>query len=608
MTFSLRSYAVPLALLGVMLVLMFASSTNDAAIMDELAHVPAAYSYIFLKDARLNPEHPPLIKDIAALPLIGQGFFFPTDTKAWREDINGQWTQGATFLYEAGNDPAKILRIMRLPMMLLAVLLGWMLWLFSRRHFGERVAFLATFLYAFSPTFIAHARFVTTDLGAAVAFFIGIVAFVRFLGEPNGRNIVLAGLAFGIAELLKFSLILLIPIYGILLVAWAVTRVQLSWGGRIKIFLGLVLKTALIILIGVALIWFVYLWHVWNYPAERELRDATHLLGSFQSHAVADIALEFIQTPLLRPLGQYLLGLFMVLQRAAGGNTQYFLGEVSNGGDAWYFPLLYLLKEPLALHVLTLIAIAFATARVFGAKKKSLTAVLAWVRDHFIEFASIAFIAVYWTSSIISPLNIGVRHVLPTFPFIFLLVARQVVAWLRSWRTSDVASWWDWLRRIYEIYIASLPRYLLVSALVLWQASSVLAAFPYYLSYFNEAGGGLENGYQIAVDSNYDWGQDLRRLGDYVRANNISEIGLFYFGGGSPRHELGDRFRMWWPAQGPPKDGGWYAISATFQMGAFGPAVRGFVKNPQDSFDWLKTYEPVARAGTSIFIYHLPPR
>ncbi|OHA09501.1 MAG: hypothetical protein A3A44_02970 [Candidatus Sungbacteria bacterium RIFCSPLOWO2_01_FULL_60_25] len=595
-------------LMGIMLVLMFASSLGDAAIMDELAHIPAAYSYVFLKDARLNPEHPPLIKDIAALPLIGQDLNFPTDIKAWQYDVNGQWDQGATFLYEAGNDPARILKLMRLPMMLLAVLFGWMIWLFSRRHFGERVAFLATFLYAFSPTFITHARFVTTDLGAAVAFFIGIVAFVRFLGEPNAKNILLAGLAFGAAELLKFSLILLIPIYGVLLVAWAMVRVEISWGERAKTFLGLVLKTALIILIGLALIWLVYLWHVWNYPVERELRDAAYLLGSFQPRAVADIVPWLIQYPLLRPLGQYFLGLLMVLQRAAGGNTQYFLGEVSNLGTWNYFPILYLLKEPLALHILTLIAAAFSITRVLRAKTKSVTAALVWVRDHFIEFASIAFIAIYWTSSITSPLNIGVRHVLPTFPFIFILVAREIVAWLRSWPASDVVSWWDWLRRVYEIYIASLPRYLLAGALVLWQASSVLAAFPYYLSYYNEAGGGLMNGYQIAVDSNYDWGQDLRRLGDYVRENNTPEIGLFYFGGGSPARELGDRFRMWWPVEGQPKDGGWYAISATFQMGAFGPAVRGFVKNPQDSFDWLKAFEPVARAGTSIFIYHLPPR
>ncbi|MBI4133879.1 MAG: hypothetical protein HY475_00485 [Candidatus Terrybacteria bacterium] len=339
---------------------------------------------------------------------------------------------------------------------------------------------------------------------------------------------------------------------------------------------------------------------------ERELRDATYLLGSFQPHAVADIVPWLIQQPVLRPLGQYFLGLFMVLQRAAGGNTQYFLGEVSNLGTWDYFPILYLVKEPLALHILTLIAVLFATVRVARAKRRTLDAVLAWVRDHFIEFASMVFIAVYWASSITSPLNIGVRHVLPTFPFIFLLVSRQVVAWLRSWRTSDVTSWWDWLHRIYEIYIASLPRYLLASALVLWQASSVFTAFPYYLSYYNEAGGGILDGYQIAVDSNYDWGQDLRRLGDYVRANDIPEIGLFYFGGGSPAHELGERFRMWWPAQGQPENGGWYAISATFQMGAFGPAVRGFVKNPQDSFEWLRAFEPVARAGTSIFIYHLP--
>ena len=106
-----------LAILAVMAGLMYFSALNDSAIMDELAHIPAGYSYLTQKDYRLNPEHPPLIKDLAALPLLFQKINFPTDTKAWQEDINGQWTQGAVFLYETGNDADKILFWMRLPML-----------------------------------------------------------------------------------------------------------------------------------------------------------------------------------------------------------------------------------------------------------------------------------------------------------------------------------------------------------------------------------------------------------------------------------------------------------------------------------------------------------
>ena len=601
-----RSALFPAVLLGLMLALMFASSWNDSAIIDELAHIPAGYSYVFLRDARLNPEHPPLIKDLAALPLVFLRQNFPTDVPSWRDDVNGQWTQGAIFLYEAGNDPDQILRLMRLPMMLLAVLFGALLWRWANRHFGTKTAHLALFFYAFSPTFLAHSRFVTTDLAAAFAFFLGVTAFVRFLREPSPKNIVLAGLAFGTAQLLKFSLILLIPIYGVLAVAWAFSKVQYSWRERFSIFLEIIGKTFFIVAVTLALSWLVYLWHVWNYPADRQYRDAEFILGSFRFRSWVAFDLWLIQSEWLRPLGQYFLGLFMVLQRAAGGNTQYFLGEVSAAGSRLYFPLLYLLKEPLAYHILSVIALFFGLRRVARAGVKSLTAILSWIRDHFLEFASLAFVVIYWLSSLSSTLNIGVRHVLPTFPFLYVLVSREIISWLRSWENDDVANWRQWLSRIYQIYIASFPRYMFTAALLLWMALSIGTAFPYFLSYYNELGGGMENGYRVGVDSNYDWGQDLRRLVDFVDVNGIQKIAVDYFGGGSPRYYLGDTFEPWNSAKGYPPSGGWFAVSATFQMGGYGIPAKDFERRPEDSYEWLKLFRPVARAGTSIFIYQLP--
>lgn len=627
------TYRVPLVLLGLMLVLMLASSWNDSAIIDELAHIPAGYSYVYLRDYRLNPEHPPLIKDLAALPLAFSNVHFPTDVQSWRDDINGQWTQGAIFLYESGNDPDSILRLMRLPMMLLAVLFGWLIWRWTESRFGRASAHLTLFFYALSPTFIAHSRFVTTDLAAAFGFFIGLAAFLNFLERPTPRNILIAGLAFGAAQLLKFSLILLVPVYGILLVAWAVSRTEFPWRERLTVFLRLAAKTMAIALVAVALIWVVYAYHVWNYPAERQSADAEFLLGSFGWRPAAAFDHWLNQGGITRPLGQYLLGLLMVLQRAAGGNTQYFLGEVSAAGDWRYFPILYLLKEPLAFHILSAVGLFFALRRVLGARRKSLSVLLTWMRDNFAVASALVFIAVYWLSSVTSPLNIGVRHVLPTFPFIYALVSREVVAWLRSWPAGAVETWWEALKRLFHIFIAPLPRYLFVGVLLLWMAAGMLAAFPFYLSYYNElaplavravragaAGGSLplvgrgsvDTGYLIAVDSNYDWGQDLRRLAEFVEANGIQTIAVDYFGGGSPRHYLGDPpaggFEPWWSAKGYPPEGGWFAVSATFQMGAYGAPVKGFIRRPEDSYAWLKPFRPVARAGKSIFIYHLPKR
>src|SRR3989344_4672661 len=112
-------------LLALMFALMFFSAWNESATMDELAHIPAGYSYLTQRDYRLNPEHPPLIKDLAAFPLLFLDLNFPTNSKAWAEDINGQWDMGRIFFYESGNNPGSILFWSRLPLMFLALLLGW---------------------------------------------------------------------------------------------------------------------------------------------------------------------------------------------------------------------------------------------------------------------------------------------------------------------------------------------------------------------------------------------------------------------------------------------------------------------------------------------------
>src|SRR3990167_369112 len=113
-------------LLALMFALMFFSAWNESATMDELAHIPAGYSYLSQKDYRLNPEHPPLIKDLAALPLLFLDIKFPTDHPSWKNDVNGQWSFGSVFLYESGNDADKIIRLARLPIMFFTVLFGWL--------------------------------------------------------------------------------------------------------------------------------------------------------------------------------------------------------------------------------------------------------------------------------------------------------------------------------------------------------------------------------------------------------------------------------------------------------------------------------------------------
>ena len=216
-----------LVMIAIMAALAYATTWNNSPIYDETAHIGAGYSYLTKRDMRLNPEHPPLVKDLAALPLLFLDLNFPTDTDAWQNQLNGQWDQGGNFIFEFGNNPESIVRAARLPIVLFAVITALFLFFWARSMYGNKVALLATFFFAFSPTVIAHSGFVTTDIAATLGFLAGIATFVRTLQKPTRKNLVLTRIVFGLAQLLKFSLFLLVPFYVLLAVVGVVSRGEL---------------------------------------------------------------------------------------------------------------------------------------------------------------------------------------------------------------------------------------------------------------------------------------------------------------------------------------------------------------------------------------------
>ncbi len=608
-------------LLGLMFILLFTSAWGDSATMDELAHIPSGYSYLTEQDYRLNPEHPPLIKDLSAIPLMFLDLNFPTDSYAWTNMLNGQWDMGRIFLYESGNDADQILRFSRFPIILLTILFGWMFFKWTSSLYGNKVGLLALFFFVFSPTFLAHSKYVTTDLGAAFGFFIGIASFVNFLQKGSYKSLFLAGFALGIAQLLKFSLAMLAPLY----IIWGLLWVFLSnyenlaglhrsaVGKYIKESFVMLFKVALIGAVCIAVIFPVYLFHIWNYPIERQLADTVEILEGFRFQPLADFVIWLSNMPILRAVGHYLLGILMVLWRAAGGNTAYFLGELNNVGWWYYFPVLYLFKEHLAFHILTVAALLFGVKNIrknrepgFG---KQIKASFNWMRENIAITIGITFIAIYWLQAVTSPLNIGVRHVMPTFPFIYLFVSRQIIRWINKYSPETPVGFLDYVKEFYKLYIKPIKKGFLVCLLLIWMFLSAIISFPHYIPYYNALGGGTENGYKMAVDSNYDWGQDLKRLKTWTDENLAvdEKIAIDYFGGGDLKYYFKDKYEPWWSAKGTlekredaPK---WFAVSISFLQSTYGETTKGFTVKPEDKYDWMKGREPVARAGKSIFIY-----
>ncbi|MDO8470516.1 MAG: glycosyltransferase family 39 protein [bacterium] len=574
--------------------LAFLSMAQDSLTFDELAHIGAGYSYLTHQDYRLNPEHPPLWKDAAAVPLLFLNLKFPDQSDWWTQQDSAPawWVQfnfGKELLYGSGNNPSQIIFWSRVPMILILLCLAWFLFRWGKELGGAWVGLGTLFLIAFSPTFLAQGRLVTNDVAAALGAAVSMYYWLQFLRDPKKENVVKAGLAFGFAMLMKFTLLLLAPTFVIMTFLYAFLNPGSSRVRTLTKYIVLSLGAALI---GLLLIASVYQFHVWNYPAERQLRDTAADLTPNKITPIKDLVLSMAENPVLRSLAQYARGIVMAGQRAAFGNTVYFKGEISASGFSSYFPTLYSLKEPLAYHVINFIlplGFAFLLLKEFLKKRSKgsfFQSAISWMKENFTVISFFVFINIFWASALLGNLNIGIRHLLPIYPFSFLLLA---------WGAKEL-----------YIRLGEITKRTFVVTLVIlgvWYGASSLSAFPHYLSYYNELAGGIDQGYKIAVDSNYDWGQDFYKLRDFVRENNIDRISLDYFGGENPEYWLGSAVQKLDPFQ-TPHPMGWIAVSLNQFMGGVAMPVSGY-DQPSGYYQWLAQQTPVARAGKSILIFHI---
>lgn len=566
-------------LLFSMSLLMLFSMMGDSLTMDEKSHLPAGYSYLTQQDMRINPEHPPLVKDMAGFPLLFiPGINFPSDAKAWTQDVNGQWDFGWKLLFDSGNPADAMIFWGRIPMILLTLAAGFFVFKWSKELFGNTAAAISTFLFAFSPTIIAHGRLVTTDVAAAFGALIGIYYFTKALKEPSKANIIYSGIALGIAECLKFSMILLYPLFILLAGLWWVIK-----AANLKTVFRVLFFTYVICFLVIGP---VYLFHTWNYPPSRQASDSAYNTSTYGSRFLANTVVWAADKPVIRAYAQYFLGVLMVTQRVAGGNTAYFMGEVSKNGRRDYFPTVYLIKETVAFHLFSLIALFLGALFAFSKIKTefSWTRAKDLVKSNFSVIAILSFIGVYWITSIAGNLNIGVRHLIPVLPLTFILAGAGAASFIG----------------------ASTPRALVIGLLCVSQTVSVVAVYPSFIAYFNELAGGPNRGYLYAVDSNLDWGQDLKRLVSWTETNDVDKIYLDYFGGADPKYYLKDKFEGWWGSRSKddlPK-GSYLAVSTSFLQGG-----RGYAKPDagvdHGYYNWLNAYEPVAVIGHSIFVYRI---
>ena len=378
----------------------------------------------------------------------------------------------------------------------LTVLAALLVFAVGREMLATEVGLLALLLFVFEPNLIAHGSLVTTDMGITVFFLATVYAFYRYLRRPSLWRLVLTGIAAGLALASKHSAVLLFPT----LVLLALAEVTLDGAGCqhdshaarliVRRAWHLVASLTAVAALAVAILWAAYGLHFGMHPQGTSYLPSLKQYASAIGPGIAERTILFFAHYRLLPEA-YLFGvadMFVTPQRF----WSFIVGKLYSGGRWFYFPLAFVIKSTLGfLLLLALVPIAAALRRA------------ACLRQ--LLFLIIP-VAVYFAAAMKSDFNIGVRHILPVYPFLLILAAYA------AWTLGRSRKLWYWA----------------VSALVLFHVASSVRAFPDYLPYSNEGWGGSANTYKFLADSNVDWGQQLKVTQKFLGEHGIRDCWFAY--------------------------------------------------------------------------------
>lgn len=525
--------AIPLLLLAAV---QISSALQESQTFDEGVHLVAGYRYWRTGDFSLNTEHPPLQKLLSAAPLLLLAPPLPSDPKL----LVDQSEYARAFLYQGPQPADRLLFLGRLPTIVLTLLLALAVAAAALRYFGREPALIAVWLCALDPNLIAHGRYVTTDLASALFFFCSVVSWLSYLEAPGRKRLALAGLSLGLALGAKFSMIVLLPLLPALaLLRWVMTRH--SWRDAARMAGALVL--AVVIAAGVVAL--LYAPETW-----RTFRGRT-------------IKVEPVTVAGMRlPAMTYATGLRTVLEHNREGHAAFLFGEVRETGWWYYFPVVFAVKSTTPLLLLTVLAFALAyrAVRAHGA----LLCLSLLIPPLF-----------YFGISMSSHINLGVRHLLPVYPFLYLFGAAVLAHAFSPKRVALVAG--------------------LIVAL---QAAESLAVYPEYLAFFNAPSGGRAAGARYLLDSNLDWGQDLKKLKKYIDREQPGTVCLDYFGYADPGY-----YGLRWEYL--PKTWDKVDLERMDCIGAISVTLLNDLYIRKGSYEWLRRRTPIGVVGSSIYLYDL---
>ena len=486
------------ALCGAFFLQSLYSARQKSPTSDEPPHIVSGATYIANRSIFANPQHPPLVKELAglSLALAGVRWHNPSGEPVENLPSGWEWSEGNKFLANSG--VVRTLFWARLPMILLSPMLGLLVYWWGRELAGSRAGLGALFLLAADPTMVAHSYLVTTDAAVTTFSLLFLLTLYRYLQKPGRGRLLLAGAALGAALCTKFSAIFLLPIAAILLAAG------------------------------------------WLWPASPESPRRRRLVSVLADAAIlcvaATVVIQICYFSIRGPQ-LYVYGLGRVNADHVATARVYLAGQLGHRFIS-YFAVAWLLKEPLA-------TIALAAGGAFLA-----------LRSRAIPRLSKLFLllppAVFFTACVFWADDIGVRYEMPAMVFGYvaggIALATLVKGRTRLRIVAAAACLW--------VVFAAAGIY--PDDLSYFNEAACLPAHPERIG----LDGGSRCGPEWLADSNVDWGQSLPQLKAWLDRNAPDKtVRLEYFGSFPPsaygiRAERATRYLTETPSRGL------YAISS----------------------------------------------
>lgn len=546
---------------------LLSAAARKTVTNDEIVHIPAGYYYLVSGNFRLNPEHPPLVKMWACLPVL----FLRPEVRALTEPAGqdfAQFTVTSAIDFWHVNRPRfrAISFWSRLPMVLLTLTFGALIFVYGRQLFGARAALLSVALFSLEPTMLAHGRIVHTDIAAALGYLLFFFALQTYCRAPTFSRAAWFGMATGFALLTKFSMVVLIPIFvaGLVYGVWTAPRCKTShW----RIALQFCAAALIVIVLLNAAYYF-------QHPALAQ--PETNWIAATMPLASARIMLAIRVLSRVLPT-YYLFGLYTLVVHNHFGHPASLLGEYSAFGWWYYFPIAFALKTTIPFLLVSICALGWALwGGILGHEKKLLALLIP--------------IALYMTMSMMSNINIGIRHIAPVFPFLFLLGGGGLDRLLKSNVRGRAAA-------------------VLTVVLLGWMLVDAVRAYPDYMSFMSPLTLG-KPGWQLLSDSNVEWGDDVGALARYLHDHGETKVRAGLSGGWATLEMYDIQLVDFAPPDVQRPGTRYIAIGAGLLNGSTVPAglrdANGAVLSEEQTHNFFASYRaasPEAVFGRSIYLY-----